>query len=273
MQIITHLRKPLLAILIFVCSQIGIGTLGNLFADIGLYNISETPKGCFTQTPPSALAIMSIASGMLAVTLCTRLLGIIRFPKSFRQTNPPLKKLHILIALGAGLSAMIGQSLLQEIIQPENHLFIQFKEMSTSPLSWIAICLTGPIVEELILREGIQGHLQRNGVHPIWAILTSTALFSILHFNPAQSLAALPMGILFGVLYLRTGNILLCGALHILNNTAGMIQIYFCDTDSGGTPILDTLGSMPAIISLVLLSIILTAILLRLLFDYSDLLE
>jgi membrane protease YdiL (CAAX protease family) len=66
----------------------------------------------------------------------------------------------------------------------------------------------------------------RRGAAPWAAILASALSFSIVHLNLAQGIYALPLGILFGIIYCKTGNIVLTSMLHILNN--GIVVLLLC---------------------------------------------
>ena len=50
----------------------------------------------------------------------------------------------------------------------------------------LGIALVGPVVEELVFREGIQGTMERGGVKPWIAILVSALCFGLIHFNPGR---------------------------------------------------------------------------------------
>ena len=89
----------------------------------------------------------------------------------------------------------------------------------------LGVAIIGPIVEELVFREGICGHLMRNGSSPWRAICISSILFGIIHFNPAQVPFAILMGVIFGVIYAKTGNIVLTSIIHILNNSFAMFEV------------------------------------------------
>ena len=96
--------------------------------------------------------------------------------------------------------------------------------MMHSPVGILTICLVGPVVEELCFREGVMGGLLRNGVKPWKAILVSAVLFGLIHFNPVQIVGAGLMGIILGIIYYKTGNIILATALHVLNNSVATLM-------------------------------------------------
>ncbi len=225
------LKQPLQVMLIFVACQILVG--------IGASLVATAVKGPAYALPTWLLASVSILSGLIAVVLCLRPLRVIQ-PTAFRCAHLPVRT--VIAGMLGGIAALMGTSLLSEQMQFTDLMTEQFAALAHSPLGWLAVCLVGPMVEELLFREGIQGHMQRQGASPAWAILVSSVLFSLMHVNPAQCLVALPMGIVLSLLYLRTNNVLLCGALHILNNTAAMLQYAISVPQPGETPLTDMVG-------------------------------
>ena len=100
-----------------------------------------------------------------------------------------------------------------------------FKLSGQTPwLAFVIIVLTGPVCEELVLRGVILQGLLRSQ-RPWIAIGQSALLFGIMHYNPAQSVNALLLGLVFGWLYYRTRSLLLCMVLHMLFNSLAFVSI------------------------------------------------
>ncbi|NCC10478.1 MAG: CPBP family intramembrane metalloprotease [Bacteroidia bacterium] len=96
----------------------------------------------------------------------------------------------------------------------------------------LAITVLGPIMEEFLFRGAITKVLLAN-YSPRQAILLSAALFGVFHLNPAQLVPAFLMGILFAWVFYKTGSLLLCMVMHILNNSISMaLMEYFPDIKS-----------------------------------------
>ncbi len=226
------LKRPMLVVLVFLASQLLVGVL------VGLAAVPAI--GTDYALPTWALALTSILSGLLMVALCVRPLRVIRFRDAFRSAHLPART--IILGMCGGIAALMGTSFLSEQMQFTDLMAEQLAALAHSSLGWLAACLVGPVVEELVFREGIQGHMQRQGASPAWAVLVSCVLFSLIHANPAQCLVALPMGVVLSVLYLRTNNVLLCGALHIFNNTAAMLQYAISAPQPEDTPLTDMVG-------------------------------
>ncbi len=83
-----------------------------------------------------------------------------------------------------------------------------------------------PLMEEIVFRGAILRSLlklDKNVMKPWVAIVVSALIFAIAHVNPAQMPHAFLMGLLFGWMYRRTGSIVLCVAMHWVNNTAAYV--------------------------------------------------
>ena len=82
----------------------------------------------------------------------------------------------------------------------------------------LAIAIVGPVLEELLFRGAITKALLQQ-YHPTKAILISALLFGIFHINPVQILPAFLIGILLAWSYYKTGSLIPCILMHILNNS------------------------------------------------------
>lgn len=83
-----------------------------------------------------------------------------------------------------------------------------------------------PIVEELIFRGVIMHGLMRN-YSKSTAIFASALMFALFHLNPWQFPATFILGLLLGLLMVRTNNIILCIIGHAINNGLVLISIQY----------------------------------------------
>jgi len=84
--------------------------------------------------------------------------------------------------------------------------------------TFIRVCLFAPITEEILMRGFVLGGLQKKyGV--IIALVVSTLLFAILHFNFVQTLSAVVCGLVLGLLYIKTGSLFCPILAHVLYNS------------------------------------------------------
>ncbi|WP_133273268.1 CPBP family intramembrane glutamic endopeptidase [Hymenobacter radiodurans] len=84
-------------------------------------------------------------------------------------------------------------------------------------LSFFVICISAPILEELLFRGLLLPGLLKN-YSPRKAIVQSSLLFGIIHLNPAQVVSAFLLGLFLGWLYYRTHSLAACIVVHFLNN-------------------------------------------------------
>lgn len=86
--------------------------------------------------------------------------------------------------------------------------------LSKAPIiSLIQVCILAPIIEEILMRGYLlAGISARYG--SIAALLISSFLFALLHFNMVQTLSAFICGIILGLLYLQTGSLFCCILTH-----------------------------------------------------------
>ncbi|MBD5533555.1 MAG: CPBP family intramembrane metalloprotease [Lachnospiraceae bacterium] len=88
---------------------------------------------------------------------------------------------------------------------------------NSSAVSFIQVCLLAPMIEEILMRGFLlNGFIPRYGTAA--ALLLSSMLFAILHFNMVQSLSAFLCGIVLGLLYLTTDSVLCCIIAHSIYN-------------------------------------------------------
>ena len=124
------------------------------------------------------------------------------------------------IALLVGLFSF---DILSERLNLENLMEELFMGMSKNVFGMLAIGLFGPICEEIVFRGGIMRPLLKKGLNPWIAIFVSSIIFGLAHGNPAQIPFAALVGVIFGVVYYRTGSLVLTTLCHILNNSFSVL--------------------------------------------------
>lgn len=92
--------------------------------------------------------------------------------------------------------------------------------------SLLQVCIIAPVIEEILMRGFILGGLKNNyGTVP--ALLVSSMLFALLHFNMVQTLSAFICGIILGLLYIKTKAILCCIIAHCGYNLISYIVMVY----------------------------------------------
>ncbi len=92
----------------------------------------------------------------------------------------------------------------------------------------LKVVIIAPVIEELIFRGIIMHGLMRN-YSGFTAVSVSALMFALFHLNPWQFPATFILGLLLGILMLRTRNIYLCILGHVINNGLVLISIIFYD--------------------------------------------
>lgn len=129
----------------------------------------------------------------------------------------------VAMAVAGVLLLALGISFISEPLQlPDNGMEASFAEMVNSSYCLLLLCLVGPLAEELVFRAGVLESLRRSGLNGIWSAVFSALAFAAVHDNLAQGVPAFIVGIVLGLLYLRTGNLRLCLPAHIANNVMGV---------------------------------------------------
>lgn len=92
----------------------------------------------------------------------------------------------------------------------------------------LKVAVLAPIVEELIFRGVIMHGLMRN-YSKFTAVFVSALMFALFHLNPWQFPATFILGLVLGILMVRTRNIFLCILGHAINNGLVLISIQYWD--------------------------------------------
>ena len=120
-----------------------------------------------------------------------------------------------------------------------------FLGMSRNVFGIISITIMAPLVEELLFRGAIQGHMLRKGMKPLNAILIASAIFGIVHMNPIQIPFAFAIGLIFGWLYYRTGSVVPGIIGHFINNSIACLQMAVSTKEELNTTTIEWLGEGP----------------------------
>ena len=165
------------------------------------------------------------------------------------HTEPPLSPSYVVSLLTAFLLLVLGNSALAMVLElPDDGVSEIFMAVKDAPFAWLTLCLVGPLVEELIFREGIARQLRSLGMRTFWAALLSGAAFGIVHMYLAQAIPAIILGTALGLHYFRTNDLRLCLTAHVLNNTLAVVLLFFPELETAfsgiSVPILSTIAAV-----------------------------
>ena len=181
---------------------------------------------------PSIVGIILQDLGMVWAIYIAWRHKVIRMPEAFRF--PTSQRRSMWVPLLAGLLFFLGDTCIESLcnIRMPEEVERTFVELCHSPLGFLSVCFIGPLIEELIMREGVLGSMLRRGVTPWTAIILSSVLFGAMHFNLSQFIFATIGGIALGILYYKSGNIILPLIVHALNNTFSSILTLTVESDN-----------------------------------------
>lgn len=166
-----------------------------------------------------------------------------------RHSEPPLSPSYVISLLTAFLLLVLGNSALAVVLElPDDGVSEIFIGVKDEAFAWLTLCLVGPLVEELIFREGIARQLRTLGMRTFWAALLSAAVFGVAHGNLAQAIPAIILGTALGLYYFRTNDLRLCLTAHVLNNTLAVVLLFFPELETTfagvSAPILGSIGAV-----------------------------
>ncbi|MCR4835079.1 MAG: CPBP family intramembrane metalloprotease [Bacteroidaceae bacterium] len=133
--------------------------------------------------------------------------------------NPSRLRWHLApLMLIATFAGAVSTGCLAQVWGVEDRLEETIQNLATNPIGILTIVFMGPLSEELVFRHAILGGMLRRGVSPWIAILVSSLLFGIIHWNPIQVLFASALGVMLGILYAKSQSIVPSLIYHIINN-------------------------------------------------------
>ncbi len=148
----------------------------------------------------------------------------------------------VLLMLGMGT----WTNLLTELLRlPDYHAGL-VREMMGRPLGVLSIVLLAPVAEELLFRGAVQRQLMVTWHHPAGAVCASALIFGLVHANPAQMPFAALMGLVLGWVYYRTGSLLLCIVMHLVNNGSSLLLYHLSGASAAEVTMVEALGEAGA---------------------------
>jgi membrane protease YdiL (CAAX protease family) len=171
----------------------------------------------------SVTAITLLISGILMAWYLIRGKYVNFSVQSFKEVPVRVIGMSLIFVIGA----LMTSNLITETMDLPDLMGDTFISMSHTVWGFLSMAIMAPVVEELLFRGAIQGHMLRIGYSPILAICLSALVFGIVHFNPAQSFFAFLLGLVFGWLYYRTGSVIPGMVAHAINNTVVALTMVF----------------------------------------------
>lgn len=213
--------KLLLYFFAYQLAFMGVAICGYMLYQ-GSYEVPQTPDSLYTNLI------------MLAQILSTAAVGIHLLVGKYVGLDPEDLGVSPLTQTVSNLSGIhfsdgLMDDYFNELADLPNNMQEAFEMIMRNPLGIIAVVIMAPIVEELLFRGAIQGHLLRKWKHPAGAIVLSSLIFGVVHGNWVQAPFAFVTGLALGWMYYRTGSLLPGILMHFVNNSAAVASFLLAD--------------------------------------------
>ncbi len=220
--------KVALAVIIFLVFQLLSGVVVNL-VNPEVREAAIKGEDVSAMIPATSLALAVILSGLLTC-LVLWMMKMIRLPQALDFFK--IRWCPALLGIVAAVMGIFATSLASELLKLPDLMADVFLELVNNVWGILGIAVIGPVAEELVFREAIQGSMERKGVNVWLAMFISALCFGIIHFNPAQVPFAFIMGIVLSIIYHKTGNVVVTSIVHILNNSQAVVLMRLMGEDA-----------------------------------------
>lgn len=217
------------AFLTFLGAQVFFELLLILFCSLlyGTVGILPDTEMLLSFTMRNAMAI-SFLSGLATLTVYLTLPVLFRSsPLAVYDVKPvKLPSAFLLVLFGIAASTVVG--VVWEILPFPEWAWEIYNETVADMLAgedlmtYLAVVLMAPIVEELLCRAVCIGQFSR--LIPKWvALLVSSLIFGVMHGNLIQGTYAFVCGLILGLIYLRYGSVTASILFHMGFNAASYL--------------------------------------------------
>lgn len=214
--------------LYFIGYQLAFMFIGMFVYALSYYQSTGTLEMPDTATP-GFMTITLVCNILSSLAVAAHVVGW-----KYVQLNKETLSIYSYQLLAATCVFVIGMGMwtnyLSEWITTPSKEFIQTMTlMMGNPLGVLSVVVLAPVVEELVFRGAIQGHLLKKWKNPTHAILVSSLVFGLVHGNLEQSPFAFILGLALGWIYYRTGSLLPGMLMHFVNNGLTTVSYYLSD--------------------------------------------
>ncbi len=214
-----------ISVLIFVLLQLGLTYILQIF-NLPIYNlfngkISITNINTIIQIISFVISLVIPALIVFAYTEKSK-------EKKKVNIKSCIKYILICLPIVLGVQIVVGivlekLGLNYDILDKVN--IYDDKSILGKILMFVEVALLPAIFEELYVRKAILNFTKKYGT--VFAIISSSLLFSVIHFNLSQMLFAFIMGIILSIITLKSGSIIPSFTIHLLNNGYEALMLIF----------------------------------------------
>lgn len=210
------MKKSLIIICLFLILQ---GMFGIISQQL-LTFLSSTYQLTAGQSASLSVWLLGLSLFLANALMIVIVPAIMRATKNAVTTGGQihLKAKSIALVLSTQVLLIFTVNGFSELLKIPDFIEPVLPDMLRNPLCLITIVIVGPIAEEVCFRRGILSSLYANASTKRYALLISSIIFGLIHFNPAQVIGASILGLFFGWLYLHTRSLLYPILCHIFNN-------------------------------------------------------
>ena len=168
-----------------------------------------------------------------------------------------------MLGIVAAFFGIISFNIAEEMIQLSDQMQDTFISMSVTIEGSLCMAVIAPLAEEIVFRECMLGHMLRNGANRWVSIIVSSLVFGLIHLNPIQIPFATAMGVILAIVYYKSGNIVLPSIIHILNNSAAVIQMRVLGDEVADFRLTEWLGGIAVSVLCAIVAMVICIIMLR----------
>lgn len=158
----------------------------------------------------------------------------------FRRVSWKVYLASLLMIIVFGVVFALIASLLERPDVAETMLHV-YRTAGFAPLIWVAMVVAAPLVEEVLFRGFLFKGFEHSPVGGAGAVILTALLWAAIHmqYDLFDMTVIFAMGLLFGVVRLRTGSLLPVLFMHMLNNLFATIQVVLIlDAESSASALL-----------------------------------
>lgn len=223
-----------------------------------VYVVGAVKMGVFPLATRVILLSSALSSVLTLALFCALQyapMHVFRFPITHYKTL--LACFLLAIGLFIPLEWLYG---LTPLDAPDN-VKIMFANMSKTALGYVVLGVLAPITEEVVFRGAILRVLKHYFAgNKTWiALVVSSCIFAVVHANNIQIVNAFGMGLLLGVLYLRTQSVIPSIIFHVANNSLAFLLFHLSGERLDGT-VKDVFGNNTTIYVFVCIACVVLAL-------------
>ena len=146
------------------------------------------------------------------------------------EFNLYFKKNDIIRGIKFGILAMLSYLFLFFVFTPNidnSYNYFQNDSFISRLLLFFLMCISGPIIEELLFRGYFWKIVENINNNKIFIIICTSLLFALFHFDPNRFITILISSIIFGYARQKSGRLSISVIAHMTNN---LIVFIFAST-------------------------------------------